>query len=148
MSANGTLQDITVGTRIKLSGLWVAATLCYAYADILAFYKPGVLNAAAAGKMGPLGDVTEGILGGVALFMSVPCIMVALSLLLRASVSRWLNIAVGAVYTLVIAITMATASWWYYQVFGVVEVALTGSAVWLAFRWPLAETSEVTSKDE
>lgn len=133
------LQNVTVDIKVKLSGLWAAATLCYAYADILAFYKPGTIDAAAAGKMGPLGTVTQGILGGVAMFMAVPAIMVALSLVMRAALVRWLNIAVGTVYTVVVVLTMITASWWYYQVFGIVEVALTGAVVWLACRWPRSE---------
>ncbi len=142
MPAKGMLQDVAVDTKLKLSSLWIAATFCYAYADILAFYKPGILNAAAAGKMGPLGDVTQGILGGVAAFMCVPAIMVVLSLTLRASVSRWLNIVFGTIYTFVIVLTMITASWWYYQVFGTFEVALTGSAVWLACRWPRVDVAQ------
>jgi hypothetical protein len=134
--AKSPLQDVSINTKLKLSALWIAATLCYAYADILAFYRPGVIDAAAAGKMGPLGSVTQGILASVAVFMSVPAVMVVLSLCLRASLSRWLNIVVAAVYTLVIILTAITATWWFYRVFAAIEVALTSYLIWLACRWP------------
>jgi hypothetical protein len=139
----GPLQDVAIDTKLKIAALWIAATLCYAYADILAFYQPGILNAAAAGKMGPLGNVTQEILAGVAAFMSVPAVMVVLSLTLHAGLSRWLNIIFGAIYTLVIVLTMITASWWYYRVFGTIEVALTGYIIWLASRWPRVTVSQV-----
>jgi hypothetical protein len=137
----GSLQDPTVSTKLKLSALWIAATLCYAYADILAFYQPGVLDAAAAGKMGPLGNVTQGILAGVAAFMAIPAIMVALCLTLNASANRWFNIVAGVVYTLVIVLTLWTSTYWYYRIFGAVEILLTGSVIWLAWRWPRESAS-------
>jgi hypothetical protein len=132
----GTLEDVPVNIKLKLSALWIAATLCYAYADILAFYQPGVLDAAAAGKMGPLGDVTQGILAGVAAFMAIPAIMAALCLTLSPGANRWFNIVAGVVYTLVIVLTGWTATYWYYRIFGAVEIVLTVSVIWLAWRWP------------
>lgn len=140
----GTLQAFAIATNVKLSALWTAATLCYAYADILAFYQPGVITAAAAGKMGPLGNVTQGILAGVAAFMAVPAVMVALSLTLRPPANRWCNMVAGTVYTAVIVPTVWGSTYWYYRIFGAMEIALTGAVIWLAWRWP--RTAELESE--
>lgn len=52
--------------------------LCYIYGDIIGFYQPRHLAEMIAGKMGPLGQVTRGLLVGVALFLAVPAMMVFL----------------------------------------------------------------------
>jgi hypothetical protein len=68
--------------------------------------------------------------------MSIPSVMVFLSLVLRPNLNRWLNIILGVLYTLIILATMPHA-WMYYLYLGVVEAILTLLIVWFAWRWPL-----------
>ena len=85
--------------------------------------------------MVPLGATTQGILVGTSVMLAIPGLMVFLSLVLRANLSRWLNIIFGTLYTIIILITMLGA-WAFYIFYGIVEVTLTALIVWYAWEWP------------
>lgn len=129
-------EDIRVNVRLKLSALWITVMFCYIYGDIIGFYQPGFINSVKAGKMGSLGDVTQGLLLGVAVFMSIPAIMVFLSLLLKPAPNRLLNIIFGILYTLIMLITIITGPWAYYLYLGIVEIMFTLLIVYYAWKWP------------
>lgn len=129
-------EDMKVNVRIRLSGLWIAVMLCYIYGDIIGFYQPGFLQSVEAGRMGPLGNVNQGLLLGVAVFMSIPAIMVFLSLVLKPAPNRLLNIIFGSIYTLVMLITVFSGAWTYYIYLGIVEMILTVFVVLYALKWP------------
>ncbi|HJW09048.1 MAG TPA: DUF6326 family protein [Holophagaceae bacterium] len=129
------LQDTKVDTRIKLAALWAATTLCYLYGDYFDLYRPGKLGGMLEGRMPPLGPVTQGVLLGTSILMAIPSLMVALSVLLRPGLSRWANILFGAVFSLIMALAIQ-GTWTFYKFFGLVEIALTLTIVWIAWRWP------------
>jgi len=90
------------------------------------------------GKMGPL-PVTPTLLLGVAILMSAPAVMVALTAVLKPVLNRWLNVVMGAAYTAVMLFTMIDAvksGIHFYLYLGVVEVLLTLLIVWYALTWP------------
>ena len=85
-----------------------------------------------------VGPATQGVLLGTAILMAIPSVMVFLSLTLRANANRWVNIILGAIYTVIMLITMPGA-WIFYVFLGIVEVALTALIVWYAWNWPKQE---------
>ena len=90
------------------------------------------------GKMGPW-PVTPTLLLGVAILMSAPAVMVALTVLLKPVLNRWLNVVMGAAYTAIMPFTMidaVTFGFHFYLYLGVVEVFLTLLIVWYALTWP------------
>ena len=117
--------------------LWASVTLCYFYCDSVELYQPGKLQSMLAGEMGPLGAATQGVLLGVSVLMSVPAVMVFLGVALPARASRVANLVFGLVSTLIMLVLLPGV-WRYYQYFATVEIALTGTAVWLAWHWPAA----------
>ncbi len=129
------LDDVKVHTKIKVSALWASVMFCYIYGDYFGLYKPGTLQDLLSGKMGPLGPTTQGILLGIVAMMAIPSVMVFLSLVLRPSLNRWLNIILGTVYTLIILITLP-GTWMFYIFLGVIEAVLTTLIVWYAWKWP------------
>jgi len=132
---SGHLEDIRVPVRLKLSALWVSLMFCYIYGDYFGLYQPGTLQGMLQGRMGPLGVTTQGVLLGTALLMAIPSVMVFLSLALWPGVSRWANVVLGLVYTIIIVISMPGA-WAFYIFLGVIEAALSLSIAWCAWRWP------------
>ena len=128
------LEDIQVNVKIKLAALWASVMFCYIYADYFGLYVPGALQKMIAGKMAPLGPTTQGVLLGTSLMMAIPSVMIFLSVALKPPVNRWLNIIFGALYTLIILITMW--DWLFYIFFGFIEITLTLLIVWYAWRWP------------
>jgi hypothetical protein len=129
------LDDIKVHVKIKISALWVSVMFCYIYGDYFGLYKPGALQGMLSGKMGPLGPTTQGILLGTSAMMAIPSVMVFLSLVLKPRLNRWLNIILGATYTVIILITMQ-GEWMFYIFLGVIEIVLTTLVVWYAWTWP------------
>src|SRR5713226_4727491 len=73
--------------RIILSATWVALMLTYLLGDVLRIYagdfKPGEM----AGR-----KITQNLLLGIAVLMTIPILMVFLSLTLNFPVNRWANL--------------------------------------------------------
>jgi hypothetical protein len=89
--------------------------------------------------------VTQGFLLAASAYVAIPSIMVFLSLALRARVSRWINIALGAIYAVTI-IASAIGEGWAHSIFlSVLEVALVLLIVWLAWSWPRAPVTARTA---
>ncbi len=130
-----TLVDHTVSVKGTLAGLWTALMLLYVYADILSLYRPGEIAEIQGGKMGPF-DVSQSSLVIASLIVILPALMIVLSLTLRASVNRPVNLALGLLFTLVNVSNLLGESWAYYFLFGLLEIALTLSVVAIAWTWP------------
>ena len=125
MSDRGRLDEGVIHTKIKLAALWASVMFCYIYTDYFGLYMPGKLQGILNGKMGPLGQTTQAVLVITSVVMAIPSVMIFLSVALKPTLNRTLNMIVGALYTLIILVTMW--SWAFYVFFGVIEVALTGS---------------------
>ena len=128
------MEEVRISVKIKLSALWGALMFLYIYADILSLYRPGKLEAALAGRMGPF-SVTQGSLFTAALLMLIPAVMVFGSLALKPRVGRWVNIVLGVLYTAVNVSNLVGETWAFYILFGLAEVALTLLIAWTAWQW-------------
>jgi hypothetical protein len=129
------LEDLKVHVKLKISSLWAAVMFCYVYGDYFGLFKPGTLEEMIAGKIGPLGAATQGVLLGVAIVMAIPSVMVFLSLALPPTANCWMNIIFGVIYTVIVLMTMP-GEWAFYIFLGVVEIVLTALIVWYAWNWP------------
>ena len=129
------LADAKVSTRAKLAALWTSVMFCYVYGDYFELYTPGKLQEMLNGKMA-LGAVTQGMLLGTSILMAVPSLMIFLSLALPSGVSRWLNVAAGLFYAIIMTLILVGGGWNFYRFFAVIEVSLTLLVVWYAWRWP------------
>ena len=130
------LEDLKVNVRLRLSALWASVMFLYIYADYFGLHVPGALRSMLDGQMRPLGPTTQGALLGAPLMLAIPSIMIFLSVALMPVWARWLNLIFGALYTLIILITMW--GWAFSTVYGIVEITLTSLVVWYAWKWPRA----------
>jgi small-conductance mechanosensitive channel len=132
-----------VSIRGTLSALWAATMFLFIYADIQGLVlQPGSLERIQAGEIGGF-EITQGWLFGVAVLMTIPALMVALSYLLPKAFARWLNVVAGIVYT-VVALGAVLAPdeggvWAFYLFYSAVEIILTVTITVLAWRWPRAQ---------
>src|SRR5215469_792293 len=129
------MEDI----RVRLSVLWLFATLNYIYADV--FFCIDVLGS----NKGAISVVhfSPGAWVGVAILMEIPMALILLSRILKPTANRWANIVAGIIETAAVLLTSfilpilkLTATSSYYLFFGTVEVACTSLIVWYAWRWP------------
>ena len=132
------LEDVKINIKIKLSALWIAVNILYIYVDVYSFYKPGIIEDAIAGKVWEF-QITQVWLLGVIILMTIPSLMVFLSLILPAKVNRWTNIIVG-ILEIVYVLGGAIGESWVYYIFGsIVEVVLLSLIIWYAWKWPKEE---------
>ena len=138
MRSANVLANSKVHVKAKISALWASVMLCYAYGDLIAFYVPGGLQRIMTGKMGSW-PATPKLLLGVAVFMSIPAVMIALALLLKPAVNRWLNVTMAGAYAAINFYTMIDAwksGYYYYVYLTVVDVALSLLIVRYSLTWP------------
>lgn len=129
------LENPIVNVKTKLSALWASVMFCYVYGDYFGLYGNGKLAEMMEGKIGPLGEATQGVLVGVSVMMAVPSVMVFLSLAMPPVLNRWLNLLLGLAYTAIMSMTMRGAPT-FYVFMGAIEVLLTLLIVWHAWTWP------------
>jgi hypothetical protein len=92
-----------------------------------------------AGKAGDF-QITQGFLLVSAIIMTIPSVMIFLSLSLKAKANRWANIILGIVYTgIILGTLLMGGAWAYYIFYGTVEILLTGLIAWYAWKWPKQE---------
>jgi cbb3-type cytochrome oxidase subunit 3 len=126
------MPDLSV--RLKLAAVWTALMFLFVYADLLSFYRPGELDEISAGNMGPV-DVSQGSLLSAAVLVTIPALMIVVSVAAPFPLVRWLSLGVGVLYVLVSVSNLLGESWAYYLFFGVVEIGLAGLVVAYAYRW-------------
>lgn len=134
--ARGVLEQVKTPVQGKLAALWASFMFLYAYVDILAFYKPGVIDDILAGKVWQL-EITQTWAMGALTLMAVPILMVYLSLTLPARANRITNIVVACLYLIVSVANAAGESWMYYFALAVgLEVVVLALVLRYAWTWP------------
>jgi hypothetical protein len=129
------LEDIKVNVKLKLAVLWASFMFLYIYVDYFALYMPGKIRDILAGKVFVF-DITHVFLLTALVSVTIPALMIFLSVALSAKVNRWTNIIVAAVYIPYTLFNLAGEAW-MHMVFGaVVEVVLLLLIIRYAWKWP------------
>jgi hypothetical protein len=121
-----------VDVRIILSPLWVAAMFLYQQGDVQRLYSgdfvPGETD---------LGDMmSPEVLWMIsAITMTIPVVMIILSLTLNYPVNRWANIIVGIFYTGYNLIGLPRYPSAYDKFLIFVSIVFTTLVVWFAWKW-------------
>ena len=136
------LEDVKVNVKIKLAGLWVTLMFLYIYMDIVSFYLSGHIESIIAGEVVGI-QITPLFLLGVIILMTIPSLMVFLSLMLKAKANRWVNIILGILHIgLALFVSfIGDGDILAYGLFGtIVEVVVLSLIVWYAWKWPKQES--------
>jgi phage shock protein PspC (stress-responsive transcriptional regulator) len=132
------LDNPTIPVQIKLAAAWTSFTFLYAYVDILNFYKPGVLDGILDGLVWRF-DISATLLTIFLVSVSIPAVMVILSLTLPARVNRAANLVVAALLIPYSAFNAAGATWEWAAFYGIsigIEVLLLAFILRSARTWP------------
>ena len=140
MNTRKTLQDDKVNVKIILAALWVAVMFIYVYADIKTLFQPEIPEQIISGIVGGM-TINQSFLFAAAILMSIPPIMILLSLILKPSINRWVNIIVSFLHILLIIITRFVPGkiWYYYIYYQSIEAIFHSLIIWYAWRWPVQE---------
>ena len=129
-----TLEDVRVGVRPKISALWIAMLVLFAYGDIFGFFKPGQIEEVMSGEISGI-EITQGFLFAISVYIAIASVMIFLTLVLRPAVARWTNIVLAIVYTVSI-VAAAIGEDAYYLFLSAVEIAMLLLIVGYAWTWP------------
>jgi hypothetical protein len=85
--------------KIKISMLWIIASLAYVAHPIMVLSEPTTLAGIIAGRIDDA-QITQALLLVFAILILVPLVMAFLSLILKDSINRWANAIVGVFYAM------------------------------------------------
>ena len=116
------LDEQKVNTRVKLAVLWTSFMFLYIYVDYFALYMPNKIQDILNGRVFTF-DITQGFLIAALVSVSIPALMIFLSLGLPAKISRWTNIILATIYIPYTLFNLAGEAWPHMIYGAAVEVA-------------------------
>ncbi len=136
MNTNIKTARIMEDVQIKLSALWVALMFIWQQGDVLRLYSGDFI-------MGDdIGDtlISQEMLWLVsAIWMTIPVVMLFLSLTLKYKANRWANIIVGIFFIVLNLIGLPSYPWGYDKFLIIVGLVFNILIVWYAWKWPKQE---------
>ena len=126
-------------TRIKLAALWTSFMFLYIYVDYFHLYMPGSVKDLLAGKVWVF-DITQVFLLTALASVTIPALMIFLSVALAAKVNRRTNIIVAAVYIPYTLFNLTGEAWLHMYFAAAVEVVLLLLIIRYAWKWSRIET--------
>ena len=134
-----TLEDIKVNVKSKLATLWASLMFLIIYLDYFHLFTPSKIEDIQTGRVFEF-DITQGFLLAAIASVTIPALMIFLSVALPAKVNRVTNIIVATVNIPFMLFNLAGEAW-KHMVFGaVVEVVLLCLIIRYAWKWPRIET--------
>jgi hypothetical protein len=137
ISTSRILEDGRVGVRLKMSALWIAMLFLFAYGDIFGFFAPGQIEEVLGGEVSGI-TITQAFLFSVSVYVAIASAMVYLTLVLRPSITRWMNVVLPVLY-IVSIVASAIGESAYFIFLSSAETALLVLIIWYAWTWPTQE---------
>lgn len=138
MNTLNELEDIKVSLKLKLAMLWTSLMFLIIYLDYFALYMPGVIENILKGRVFVF-DITQGFIIAAFTIVTIPALMIFLSVALPAKANRCTNIIVAAVNIPLILFNLAGDAWIHMWFGAVVEVILLCLIIRYAWKWPRVE---------
>ena len=133
------LDNPPIPVQAKLAAAWTSFMFLYVYVDILAFYKPGVVDDILVGVVWEF-DITQTWATTALTLLAIPIFMVVLSMTLPARANRITNLIVASVqvpFAAFDAVGQIGEPWMYFYVLGVaLEVIILALILRSAWTWP------------
>ncbi len=135
MNTNKKTARILVDVKIILSALWVAQMFIYQQGDLLRLYSGDFI----AGEIGGMQISQEMLWLVAAITMTIPVVMVFLSLTLKYKANRWANIIVAIFFFVYNLIGLPSYPSAYDKFLLIVALVFNVLTVWYAWKWSKQE---------
>ncbi|GLZ78148.1 hypothetical protein Afil01_29550 [Actinorhabdospora filicis] len=135
--------------KAKLAAAWASLMFLYIYVDYLALYKPGFIDTLRGGTVHEF-DAGPTFVAASLTLMSVPTLMILLSMTLPARVNRVVNLVVAALYIPVTVFNMAGEPWKYAYFYALsigLELLIHVFILRSAWTWPRRAASPAVGLD-
>lgn len=132
------LEEIKVSLQLKLATLWAGLMFLIIYLDYFHLYMPGKVEDILKGIVFRF-EITQGFVLAAFASVTIPALMIFLSVALPPKTNRLLNIIIAAVYIPFMVFNLAGEAW-IHMIFGaVVEVVLLCLIIRYSWKWPRIE---------
>jgi hypothetical protein len=142
MKTQNALEDIKAPLKIKLASLWTSLMFLIIYIDYFHLYMPSMIDDIQKGKVFVF-DITEGFLIAGLILVSIPALMIFLSIALPAKVNRWTNIIVASVNIPFMLFNLVGLAWVHMYFAAALEVVLLCLIIQYAWKWPRIERLKI-----
>jgi len=132
------LEDSKVNVKLKLASLWASLMFLYIYVDYFSLYMPNKINDILKGKVFVF-EITQGFLLATLTSMTIPALMIFLSVTFPAKANRWANIIIAIVYIPYTLFNLSGEAWRHMAFGAVVEVVLLCLVIHYSWKWPRSE---------
>lgn len=139
MKRQNDLEEIKVNLKLKIALVWASLMAIYLYVDYFALYMPGKIEGILKGKVFVF-DITQGFLLAGLASMTIPALMIFLSVALPAKVNRLANIIIPAVFIPYTLFNLAGETWIHMVFAAGVEVFFLCVIIRFAWNWPRLKT--------
>ena len=132
------LDNPPVPVQAKIAAAWTSFMFLYIYVDIFNLYKPGVVDGILNGLIWKF-DISSSLLTVFLVSVSIPALMVVLSMTLPARANRTTNLVVASLLIPYSVFNAAGATWEWALFYGLsigVEVLLLAFILRSAWTWP------------
>lgn len=134
-------EDFKINVKLMLSALWTSVMFLYIYGDYFELYVPekvaGLLN-------GQNILNTPYKLLFATIVLTLPSLMIFLSLAMKPKWNRVVNISIGVLltlFTLLVGVSSLTEWRIFYVMLAFLESIITSIVVWKAWHWPKSNYS-------
>ena len=131
------LVDPKINVKLKLSALWATIMSIYIYADYFGLLIPGHIEDLIEGRMAGF-QISDMLVLAFMILMTLPSLMIFLSLGLKAQANHWANIIVGILQLGLVLAGIVDPNI-YFVFASSVEAVLLFLVIWYAWKWPLME---------
>ncbi len=132
------LEDVKVNVKLKLAALWTSLMFLIIYIDYFHLYMPGMIEDVLIGRVYVF-DITQGFLLAALASVSIPALMIFLSVALPAKTNRLTNIIIAAINIPYMLFNLEGVAWIHMVLGAVVEVVLLCLIIRYAWKWPRVE---------
>lgn len=132
------LDNPPIPVQAKLAAAWTSLMFLVIYIDYFHLYQPGEIDEIRGGVIFAF-DISGTLMSIFFVIITIPALMVMLSMALPTRVNRATNLVVAAVYIPIMVFNAAGASWdyaFYYALTIGVEVLILAFILRSAWAWP------------
>lgn len=132
------LENFNVSIQLKLATLWSSFMFLYIYVDYFHLYMPKQLDDILKEKVF-IFDITQGFLLAALVSVTIPILMIFLSVVLPNRTNRRTNIIIATVYIPYTLFNLAGEVWIHMVFAAIVEVVLLCLIIRYAWKWQYIE---------
>ena len=132
------LEDIKINLKLKIALLWTSFMFLYTYVDHFALYMPGKIQDILVGKVFTF-EISYVFLMVAMFFVTIPVLMIFLSVALPAKVNRWTNIIIATILIPYMLFNLSGEAWLHMYFAAALEVIMLFMIICYAWKWPRSE---------